>query len=88
MATRTFQDRDGTGWLVWEVFPGEQLDAPVRGGTLLPPDLADGWLAFESEGEKRRLYPIPPRWLEYPDDSLEALCRAAEWVRPERASAA
>ncbi len=86
METRTFQDRDGIRWLVWEVFPGEQLDGPVNGAPLLPRELADGWLTFESEGEKRRLYPIPPRWKEYPDDALDTLCRTAGWDRPERAS--
>ncbi|HYD53969.1 MAG TPA: hypothetical protein VEA99_15140, partial [Gemmatimonadaceae bacterium] len=39
--------------------------------------LTHGWLAFDSDAEKRRLAPIPMGWDALPDRVLEALCRAA-----------
>jgi hypothetical protein len=36
-----------------------------------------GWLAFESDGEKRRLAPVPDAWEELSADTLEKLCREA-----------
>ncbi len=36
-----------------------------------------GWLAFESEDEKRRFAPIPANWEALPDDQLASLCAAA-----------
>lgn len=88
MATRTFRDGDGVGWLVWQVLPGQQLDLRDGAGTLLPDDMADGWLTFESASEKRRVYPIPPHWADYSDEQLGALCRAAPAVPADRQPAA
>lgn len=86
MSTRTYHDGDGTDWLVWQVLPGEQLDTRGHSGMLLPDDMAEGWLTFESASEKRRVYPIPPGWMECSDHDLDALRRAASPV-PERTSA-
>lgn len=36
-----------------------------------------GWLAFDSDAEKRRLAPIPEGWDALPDGELCALCRHA-----------
>ena len=44
----------------------------------LEPGLANGWLVFESEREKRRLHPIPERWDERSDVELEAMLTDAE----------
>ena len=44
----------------------------------LEPGLANGWLVFESDGEKRRLHPIPERWDERSDAELEAMLIDAE----------
>ncbi len=46
----------------------------------LSPDLARGWLAFESETEKRRLAPIPQRWESLSDTELTRLCKQARPV--------
>lgn len=56
-------------------------------GVLFPLGMAEGWLTFESEGEKRRVYPVSPRWTEYSDDELAALCRMAPlpWAEQEPA---
>jgi hypothetical protein len=75
MATRAFTDRSGTTWLVWRVTPGENT-ARASSATTLPEELAGGWLCFESEREKRRMYPVPPEWEALEDDKLDLLCRA------------
>ena len=89
MPTRTFHDRRGDSWLVWQVLPGDQLEAHGGAGALVPAEMAKGWLTFESGSgsEKRRVYPIPPRWMEYSDDELGALCRMAPplWTECESA---
>jgi hypothetical protein len=75
MATRAFTDRDGTTWLVWRVTPGANTVREYR-PTTLPEELVGGWLCFESEREKRRMYPVPPEWEALADDKLDLLCRS------------
>jgi hypothetical protein len=43
----------------------------------LVPGMHSGWLVFESNGERRRLFPIPPAWEARPDCDLERLCDRA-----------
>ena len=45
--------------------------------------LAGGWLAFESDSERRRLVPIPGGWHELAETELRRLWREAE-VLPRR----
>jgi hypothetical protein len=51
-----------------------------RPPAFLSPQLACGWLTFESPTEKRRLAPIPQHWEQLPDADLERLCEAARPV--------
>lgn len=51
--------------------------APSGARTVVAPGLERGWLAFESETEKRRLAPIPEGWTELSDQALAALCARA-----------
>jgi hypothetical protein len=88
MSTRTFRDEGGTDWQAWEVLPGTHLTTRMRLSTLLPDDMAGGWLTFESASEKRRVYPIPPGWEDASDDMLRLLLRAAASVRMVPASPA
>ena len=45
----------------------------------------DGWVAFESSSEKKRLRPIPPDWHKASDTELESMCARAERAsRPTR----
>ena len=37
----------------------------------------NGWLVFDSAGERRRLMPIPPAWETRPADDLERFCERA-----------
>jgi hypothetical protein len=46
-----------------------------------------GWLAFESNGEKRRLAPVPDAWHELSANELERLCREAIVAPRPRAQA-
>ena len=61
-----------------------------RGGTTegsrirIPEGLSRGWLAFESDHDKRRFAPIPMAWEELSDGELEALCRQATQAPPKR----
>lgn len=47
----------------------------------VPNPLRDGWLAFESAEQRRRLAPVPDRWRALSDDALEALLAEARVVR-------
>ena len=49
----------------------------------LGPQWANGWLTFETPGEKRRLAPFPPGWSEYSDEVLAELCAMA-WKVPQQ----
>jgi len=42
--------------------------------------MADGWLTFATDGEKRRLVPIPIDWYEADDATLSTYCRSARPV--------
>ena len=93
MAHRTFRDSRGREWQVWEVHPeswerrlGERRRVPRAGADrrqqpqlrpALPNDMRDGWLAFASRTERRRLAPIPPDWVSLPETELQRLADSA-----------
>jgi hypothetical protein len=58
---------------------------PVTRGEDYMANLQDGWLAFESGREKRRLAPYPADWLTYRIPQLEELCGRASLVIRSRA---
>ena len=43
---------------------------------------ANGWLAFETKGEKRRLLRYPDDWTAMSDEGLRELCLRAMLVKP------
>lgn len=74
MSIKIFEDPQGKRWQVWPVVPGRPVDFQSH----LHPSLANGWLTFESiKGEKRRLAPIPPGWMDKSSADLWALCQIA-----------
>lgn len=77
MAYRTFWTADGRQWEVWDV-------DTAAGSARLPQALPGGWLCFATEGEKRRLYPLPDAWDTCTDAELEALRNQAATVPPRR----
>ena len=44
----------------------------------VPSGLQDGWLAFQSGTDRRRLTPIPERWVMLDDDELVRLLARAD----------
>ena len=71
MTARTFTDSAGLTWDVFEVNRASQKPGAVSAG------LEQGWLAFASGTNKRRLAPFPPGWATSSDDELALLCEAA-----------
>jgi hypothetical protein len=53
---------------------------PFRRSVVVPNEYSGGWLCFESEGEKRRLAPIPPGWEEAGPDRMSGWLQAAKRV--------
>ena len=57
--------------------------ADRRGGVRKSPrasvaqEFANGWLCFETSGEKRRLAPVPESWDRADDETLEQWCVTA-----------
>jgi hypothetical protein len=72
MAQREFTDSKGTRWMVWSTPPSQ--------GSVLGGDMQKGWLTFESDGERRRLVPVPRDWEQAAPDRMELYCRAAQPV--------
>ena len=44
---------------------------------VLPNEMHQGWLAFSSSTERRRLAPVPANWVELSDAELQRLADAA-----------
>jgi hypothetical protein len=54
-------------------------------GLRVSPEYMRGWLAFQSEHDRRRLAPVPEGWEELHEVELERLCQVATPVgRPRR----
>jgi hypothetical protein len=70
MPLRQFTDARGVSWQVWDTLPEKIVSNTLEGG----------WLTFQSEGEKRRLAPIPLYWANAPEDELRALLARARPV--------
>lgn len=81
-AERRFVDR--------RVKDGDQTGAAERRGGLerrggvrksprasVAEEFAQGWLCFETRGEKRRLAPVPELWDRADEETLEQWCRTA-----------
>lgn len=84
MALREFTDDRGERWRVWEVHPRllerRHADDPSKRPAVerrrtpqlrvkpSDPAMTEGWLTFDSRGERRRICPIPAGW-EHSDDA-------------------
>lgn len=86
MAYRTFSDPEGREWRVWDVVPSRESDLESRSRNYLPAEMAEGWLCFEADDQKRRLTPFPAGWEELDDATMDALRRSALPVTPRRRS--
>ena len=89
MPLRSFNDRSGTHWEVWEAHASleerrregdrraEPREMPDRRESPQgdPPQKGEGWLVFRSDNARRRHIPIPPAWDKLRDAELEELMR-------------
>lgn len=90
MSHRVIVDSQGTAWDVWAVSPAalerrvevevaSESPAPERRRQsrriLVADALQDGWLAFQSLYEKRRLAPLPVGWSDASDETLREYLR-------------
>ena len=69
MAYREFSDAQGVIWKVWATFPTV--------GKIYSSGFEQGWLTFESNGERCRLAPIPARWESADEIKLRMMLKAA-----------
>lgn len=76
MPARSFEDSAGTVWEVFEVQRSSHKAEAVSAG------LEQGWLAFVSPAQKRRLAPFPTTWHSADAVELERLCGLARAARP------
>ena len=94
MTHRKIKDDTGKAWDVWEVYPsaveqrmsgeypavtnsdgsGAKREIRIR----VPSALQEGWLAFQSGKDRRRLAPIPARWIALDDRELLRLLGEAD----------
>jgi hypothetical protein len=74
---RIIADSTGVSWTIFEV---KNRGGPKEQWSYLPEQFGNGWLCFESHVSKRRLTPVPPRWLDYSDTELAVLLERAEPV--------
>jgi hypothetical protein len=58
----------------------ERRRGPFHRSGAVASEFSKGWLCFETEGEKRRLAPVPPGWEEAGPDRLATWLQAAKRV--------
>jgi hypothetical protein len=58
----------------------ERRRSPFQRSVAVASEFSQGWLCFESEGEKRRLAPVPDGWQEAGPDRLSSWLQAARRV--------
>jgi hypothetical protein len=80
---RILRDKRGVRWDVFPVYTDSRVAA--RWHLELP--YSQGWLCFDSAGEKRRLAPVPSQWYRLGNAQLEALAEIADVVPTHRGKA-
>lgn len=80
---RSVEDRRLTGRAA-SALRRKQAERRLRKAARIPcvPGLEGGWLCFESNGERKRLAPVPEAWETADDMTLAALCNFATKVIP------
>jgi hypothetical protein len=58
----------------------ERRRSPFQRSVTVASEFSQGWLCFESEGEKKRLAPVPDGWDEAGPDRLSTWLQAAKRV--------
>jgi hypothetical protein len=100
MPVREVIDQHGRHWTIWRVSPeyverrqsahpeivrqvGERRKRKEARATVSA-EYRNGWLAFETAGERRRLVPVPEGWAEWTDEQLLDLIERALLLPPRR----
>ncbi len=78
MPVREVMGGDRCLWTVWDTYPESARRVNVM------PGYEAGWLTFECDGEKRRLFPVPPDWTTAPDEELLRWLASAAVVQKSR----
>ena len=73
---RILRDRRGVRWDVFAVYTNARIATRWQ----LKAPYSQGWLCFDSVGEKRRLAPVPAQWYRLSNAQLETLGEIAEVV--------
>ena len=71
---------DSPGGLADRRHTPDRRKSPFHRQVMVSTEFSDGWLCFESEGEKRRLAPVPPGWEDAGPDRLASWLQAAKRV--------
>ena len=58
----------------------DRRKSPFQRSVAVAGEFSQGWLCFESEGEKRRLAPVPVGWQEAGPDRMSTWLQAAKRV--------
>lgn len=74
---RVGYDRRSPGPVLRYTGPERRRASRRRISLAVASGLAAGWLTFESQGERRRLAPIPPGWDRCSETGLARLCEQA-----------
>jgi hypothetical protein len=77
---RVFADVRGVRWDVFAVYPEPRPSVHSQ----LKGSYPQGWLCFDSAGEKRRLSPIPDNWQGLSEEQLAQLAERAESASARR----
>jgi hypothetical protein len=99
MALRDFRDASGRTWWAWDTYPAlaerRKKDEPRPPGAperrrvssprvVLPGDLVNGWLTFESGPDRKRLVPVPDGWEQASEEQLRRWMDEATPLPPAR----
>ena len=99
MALRDFKDAAGRTWWVWDTHPAlperRKKNEPRAPGeperrrvssprVVLPQDLVNGWLTFESGPDRKRLVPVPDGWEHASEERLREWMDEAKPLPPTR----
>lgn len=66
-------------FLIEQRVMGDRRAAPGTRGAVAT-EFSSGWLCFASNGEKRRLAPVPVNWMSANDGQVAEWCRIAQRV--------
>jgi hypothetical protein len=67
-------------FLIEQRVMGDRRATPAGARSAVASEFSSGWLCFASNGEKRRLAPVPVNWMSANDGQVAEWCRIAQRV--------